>query len=818
MATLTTEAKNAAKEINVKPNVVLKIDGYSKRFSNVAIQRYIRIGDPGLVIGPDWKIGGYTLLEDQHNWLLFNQGSTTKISQTVQPDRGQASGVARMVVVLMDKDEEISKLISPGQELADILARGCEIELGFESVVYPDSYVTIIRGIFETVESGAGYVIFAINQVEDQKNRPFAQEKTAKLGANITDISSADIPVDDTSIFPVPTADTTLSFAARIGDELILYTGKTATHLTGITRAYFGTTASAHSLDDDVTPYYRIQGLAIEIALKMMLSGWQGPYATGVAIKNFRQIDPATNFENAIFFDGVDLLRDWGVCPGTLMTVTGATNGANNFSSLAVSEVVKTLEGSYLTIEGQTFVTELGTGAVAAFRSEYDTWGAFGLALSQRDVDIETHKLYLERYLGGYDLDFMEKAIPNVKTFLDQQIYLPAPAFSIPKFGKASMAFFAPPLPTDDVPILDKPNVQDPDKIKIARSLSNNFANAVEFRFDHDPIKGEFKSFYTQESAQSLAQIKTKPKPMVIESRGMRESLAGSTIAAAASNRILSRYQFGAEYLKGVSLLYGVGYPLEMGQVVEWDTNGLNVTNFGTGNRDGKKVLVEVLNKSLDIANAEITVDLINTVFGIGTRFATWGPSSQTKAGSTSSILKLKRSFGTKTYQTEGRKWVDFVGLKILVHNEDFTTSGEATIASVYNAENSSITLTAPLGFTPGEDYIIDLANFPNNTDPLDQERAKQRHIFWSPNPLVATGISQTQFTVAAPDVANFKVGFPLIVHNEDYSISNSTEVKILDITGTTITTDAALGFTPSTGMICDLLGFPDSSECYRFT
>lgn len=114
MGKLTPEAKRAAQEVNAQPNLVLSIDGYPTKFSVVGIKRRIKIGDPGLLIGGGWKIGGYTLLENQSQYLQFTEGATTRFSQSIAPDRGQGSGVARMLCSLLDYNNEVSKLVSPG--------------------------------------------------------------------------------------------------------------------------------------------------------------------------------------------------------------------------------------------------------------------------------------------------------------------------------------------------------------------------------------------------------------------------------------------------------------------------------------------------------------------------------------------------------------------------------------------------------------------------------------------------------------------------------------------------------------------------------
>ena len=72
------------------------------------------------------------------------------------------------------------------------------------------------------------------------------------LSKRTTDVNT-DVNATATTITVDSTADFEDSGFIRIGNEVISYTGKTATSFTGLTRGVAGTTAAAHSNDAVIT-------------------------------------------------------------------------------------------------------------------------------------------------------------------------------------------------------------------------------------------------------------------------------------------------------------------------------------------------------------------------------------------------------------------------------------------------------------------------------------------------------------------------------------------------------------------------------------
>lgn len=819
---LSPEAERAASEINVQPNVAVEIDGIDGVFSAVSVNRYIRIGDPGLVIGPGWKIGGYTALEDNNPLLQIGQGgTTTRISNGIAPDRGQASGVARMVVSMIDKDEQVSRLLAPAIEIDDLLGRKVKVRFGFKNVPYPSGYITVFRGVIEDYQSGAGYVTLAFNHIEDRKRRSLFTRLSSKLTLGIDAITTANLQVSDPALFPVqytggPTGvDNSLSYFCRIDDEILKYTGVSGGQLTGIIRAQLGTQPAAHDADAEVYPLYRFQGNALDLALKLQLSGKNGPYRTGVTFKNFVRLNDGSEVANALFFDREDADDLYGLTAGTYVTVSGAGIGGNNFTDKQISEVVKVADGTYVVLSGVSLSVELNTPAVASFRSQYDTLGV-GIGLDQEDVDVAQYETIRDRYLASFPIDITVDAIEDAKTFIDTELFKNSACFSVPRLGRSSVVFHAPPLSNSKLAKLDRTNIKSPADIKIRRSTSAHFANTIIYEVDFDVIEGKFKKNYEYTpTTQPPSMTRVGSKPLKFSSRGLRSDNGAALATANAANRMLARYQAGAAYFENLKILYGVGYSLQIGDVLMLDTEGLHITNLDTGDRSAKKTLVEVNNWGLDLASGEVTVTLVNTAFGLEKRYASWAPASQVGLNSTTTRINLKKSYGTKSYQFEAKKWRNYVGEKIRVRSYDFTQVAEVTLASVYEADASSITVSPALPWVPAEDFMVEPATY----RPLatDGQAFKLNHIFWSPTVLVASGISGTQFTVAPGDVGKFFIGSQVKIHNDDYSI-NSIEAEVTNISGVTITLNTTLGFTPAAGQKIELIGFADEGPAYRWT
>jgi len=281
---------------------------------------------------------------------------------------------------------------------------------------------------------------------------------------------------------------------------------------------------------------------------------------------------------------------------------------------------------------------------------------------------------------------------------------------------------------------------------------------------------------------------------------------------------LLDRYQFVAESLT-VLVDFGTGFDIELGDVVILDGRNLKITDTKAinGTRNFQPRLFEVQSKTWNISGQPVQLYLVDTAFSLNGRYGIVSPSSIVKAGSTTTNLKLNKSYGyALNTNTEGSKYQNLLGYKFKVRSVDHSFSEVVTITAIDPADSNAVLIDPPLSVAPPAGYILEVANYSTSLDPEDQSLIKSMFVFWNNQVKIVSGISMTQFTVSLSDVADMKVGQVLLVHDRTYS-TKSPEVLITDITGTTVTVASSLGFVPSLDDDVELLGFVDGGQPYRF-
>jgi len=697
---VSDNAQKLLDESSKDPNIVFEIDGISKRFGAVTIKRAIRIGDPDLFIGDTWVIGGSLPLLGQRPYVSF-EGTSTSIQQQLRPDEGAVSSVSSLVIRLIDKNQEVTKIISPSIEVVEIMGRKAKVLFGLADSSFPEDYVLLFQGLISDVQSGAGWVEFTLNHPDEKKRQDLFAKTTDELVGNITNVQT-NLTVIDGSQFILPADDLTtcVIVESELGTEIIEYTGKSGNQLTGLVRGKFGTTAIAHPIESPVNSFYVIEGLAIEIALKIMLSGVNGNFRTGVEAQSFNEFG-----SNTIYFLDSKFAENYGLVAGDKVSVTGAAIGANNVTNRTILQVVSIEEGAYIVIDGASLALELDTSAVCAFRSKYDVLG-IGLRMTPEEVDVEQHEFLRDTFLGSTNMRFYFKDLLDGKEFLEKEIYLPMACFSVPRKGRSSVGLHISPLPTSTILTLNKNNIKNPDNIKIRRSLGKNFHNVVIYKYDEKELEDDFSSGKVYVDAQSIDEIGRRKK-FEIEAKGLRTDLQGSTIAATAASRRLNRYKRGAEFIDNIEVFFGVGAIIEVGDIVILDPEGLNITNTEDGTREKPAKLFEVVNKKFDIKKGLITLNIIDTTFDGSLRYGLISPASIIDKQIAPTQIFITASFSKKYGVQEWRKWSRFIGAKVIIRNAAFSSSFVRTIVGV-----SGNTITLDSSVTVSSGWIMEFAPY----------------------------------------------------------------------------------------------------------
>lgn len=807
---LTTTATLLSRETQVEPQIVIKIDGVDLIFGTDPVTTVIKYGDDGLEYGQANTFYGGLIVDPNSRDYISIKGKTTKqITQQIIQDQGGTSSISNFNIELVDKNGEVSSALTPDTELGDILTRNCQISLGFEGSNYPDDFIIIFQGIVQEARYGQGNIVLKISHPDELKRQDIYTKIDTELSAAIDDTVTT-IPLASVTGL-IQTSDTLTSYI-RIEDELIevVDINTTTNELENAARGALGTTAVAHADEDAAETFYTLSGNSIDLALKLMLSGGPTFYLVD-SVTNFVRIN-SIDIVNAVQFESYDLVQEHGVAVGDLLSTTGAANAENNFTDRTIINIVPLGTSTYIVVDGDPLVIEENTAGSASFKTQWNTLPD-GLAMLPKNVDVARHLAFQDTFTANFpDYLFYLRDTITAKDFLEKEIYYPAGLYALPRKGRASLGFTNPPLSVESVPTLDENNITNLSKLSVTRATSRNFYNAIVYRFNEQLLEEKFLAGEILLSAESNNRIQNiKNRPLKLESKGLRTNAASINIINRLQDRMIDRYKFAASRIDKMELLYKDGFNIEAGDIVVFRGENTNLKDPDTGLPLPTR-LYEVINKSLNIIAGKVTLDILDTAFDINAKFGVVSPSSILKDASSSTQLFLDKSFGTLPAESEVDKWSQYIGIKILVHNADFSVSGETTITAIDPILPDTLNVNPALGFTPDSTYTIEIADYDESSLEA-QSTAKNNFAFVNGYTDVTSGTDGFIFDVTS--VANAFVGQTVKVHSLDFT-DVSDETTITDITSLTITVEDDLGFTPSSGNIVELLGFDDGNPAYR--
>lgn len=701
-----------AEEIQKTPVLVFCIDGLDTKYGSSLVYELIRIGDPGLLIDSSWVIGGFRAIENQSDILSLNE-STSQIRQVLDVDKGRGNTISSMEIGLIDRDLEATRLISPGAVVEDVLGRSCEVYLGFEGVPFSE-FNLIFRGNIDDIKSQPGLVKLNIAHPDNKKRQLLCPKTETKLVNAIDSVQTTGILLESFDDLIVPTADTSFRSYVRIDNELIRFTGITLTgELTGVSRGQLGTVASSHAANADLSSFYVLEGNAMDLALKLMLSGGEARFKEDVPVTHIQVLPDLSSEPNSIYFDGIDVQKKFGLVIGDLIDVSGATNAANNFTGRTITGFVKLESGSYLTVSGAPLVDEVDSPAECAFGSKYRTLPDLsGLGMTPLEVDVAEHERIRTLFLGGFNYRFfLKESIENANEFIEQEIYKPAACHSIPRRAKSSVGILTPPIPGSDMVTIRASDVVRPQNLTLRRTTAKAFFNHIVYKFEEDTLEDKFLRGIIYRSQASIDRIPVGAKPLVIVSKGMRESLSATSLADLASDRRLKRYEFGAEFFENVELTFGRGFRIEIGDVVVFDHEGLQISNTTEGNREKPTKLYSVENSSINLRTGQVQVHLVDTAYDGAARYGLFGASSRIKAGiSTTEFIIEPFSLETQFGVNEGQRWSRFKRPGVKVRSPDFTTRFFET--NILSVVGNKITVTDVMPFVPLPGDFLELSDY----------------------------------------------------------------------------------------------------------
>jgi hypothetical protein len=362
-----------------------------------------------------------------------------------------------------------------------------------------------------------------------------------------------------------------------------------------------------------------------------------------------------------------------------------------------------------------TYYAESPSLSTAKFYSYWNTLGE-GLGMSPDEVDIEQH-LYLKRtFLSSFNMRFFMEDEENMREFIEQELYLPAGAFSIPRKSKASVGLHTGPIPGAQSTIITKDDVPKPGSLVVRRSLTTNFANTIIYKFDL-PVggsDGDYLGGHIETSEDSINRIDVGTRPQIISSRGMRSDLNAFNLAKQAAQRRLNRYKYGAEHIENFPVTFRKGFNLEIGDVFLLVPDGLNLINTKAGNRSPEPKLYEIINKKFDLKTGEIVLSIIDTSYDTSKRYGNISPVSRIKTGISTTRFLIEYSMPSEFGSAEYLKWSKFLDgggtVGVRIRSSDFTTrSANTTIVAIRGNE---IEVVSDLGFTPQNGDVLEFSHY----------------------------------------------------------------------------------------------------------
>lgn len=807
--------------------VAILIDGVDDILTNVPIYSVVKYGDPGIYYGmPGLVYGSLVLREDVKPLIMVGDGLT--LQQKIEPEQGRGA-ISTLSIPFLDKDGYMSRLVSPGVIVDELLGnRLCTIKLGFANSSFPEDYFDIFRGYVTSITCAPTKITLQFSDANVQRKQSIGFIQSATLTSNVTNVQTT-IPVSSAAGFYdqiqdiLGNYDPAVKTYLQIEDEVMNYgpgaiAGNNVTVTRGGSNAR-GTTPAAHASGEDVTNTIQVQDNCLTLALKIMLSGWNGPWVTNITPYAYgTTLDPLNPTTSAMVInEDADVV--WGLTAGDQVIVSGSTSNDGTYIIVSIDDNGNGSNRVLILDTPMTFENP-ATGTIG-FRSKYDTLPvAFGSKQTPREVDVAGHEELRANYFASsiYQIQlYTQDVVDSAKNLIESQCFLPYGIYSVTRFGRISCGFTKPPLSSARVSYLNNTNILDPTNIQVQRATNTRrFFNIIQYQYDQRD-DGTYRTTEAFLDSESLTLTNVR-QALPIQANGVRSSLGGNIAVDARASFLLNRYKRGAFEIT-CKVNWSVGSLIEVTDpVVVQDDGQLQITNFDTGERNLGQMLFEVIQRTINIKDGNVTLTLLSNLGAtVGTRYATISPSSNVAASglNTTTQFLIEDSYGALYPGNEPYKWAQFVGLPIRVHNADFTDDEEVTFTGFSPTNAYLMTVTPALSFTPTTGHTVEIGDYPlTDTDPATNALYKILYTFQNTTETVTSGTSNFVFDVT--DGTRVYVGQSVLVHDASYSIV-SPESPVTSVVGNTVTVSTDLGFTPSAGQLVEVLGFADNGSAYRF-
>jgi hypothetical protein len=757
---LTRTLKDLSSQGNIEPQLIIRIDGIPFLFGAIGVEELLRF-DKGYLFD-DGLFFDSTIVAPESKDVIQIQGTTTNLTQQVNIDKGGTNTIQRMTVKMIDEFSEISDIFSSGQNVPEILGRTCEIFISFKGASFPQDAIRIIKGFIDDVAFGAGFVTIGCSQSDKYKSQTVFNPLTTLLSSTIDD-SVTGIPLDEPEIFFNP-QDVFKSYTV-IEDEICEVIEVNNTTI-DVIRGRFNTATESHDIDTEVQAAFSIEGNAIDLALKLMLSKADPLPVNGEV--TFVTITPEVTFSNAVFIPyNVTVLR--GVTVGDILIVNGS---AANDGEYLIEEIVILEDGCYIRVDGE-FLAETGED-ILKVRSKYDVL-PIGLKMTVDDVDVLGHEQ--ERDFFGTNLVDMFFYIDDEldgKEFIEEQLYRPLGLYGVVRFGRSSVKSTRAAITNENTIELNTENVINVNQIKTQRSVNKYYYNTIFYKYGKN-VAGKYlvTDITTNNTSAELFKIGTKQ--LSIEADGYRRSTDTTSIIRQQANRFLGRYAFAPRYIDGVQILFADGFNIEVGDTVILDGEDLKLKDILNPGNFMPKTIFEVVNKSMNFFTGNIKLDLLETNFKLDSRYGVFAPTGEI-VGASGNEIDLENAFLSDEFETQADKFRPFIGNAVRIYNDDYSFDVEAVLVGINELKTQTLILDADYSIPSG--CCIDLADYMSAS--ID---AKNRFTYMSDFVEVWDVVPGNDFALEVLDLKSFYIGQKVEISNFDYQDNLFIETVITDIT-----------------------------------
>lgn len=808
---LSTKLKNALKEDIIQQQIIAEIEGIDYVFGTNHVTEPIKIGDDISIGDDDFIIGGNKVTANSLP-LINHKKISRSITQRISESEG-ISSITSMDLALIDEDGLISSMLSPTDSY-DILGSECSVYAGMIGGSHPDDSIIIFKGIISGIKFESTNVILKVVHPEKLKQQTlFVKTETVLTSAINDSVTTIPVTYKETLLQPLDS----LECYVRINDEIIKHDGFFAGNLIDCTRGALNTIAQSHEIGDTVETFYVLKGNPIDLTLKLLLSKNSDDsyyYKEDLKVSRINQIDANTFSQNSIVFDRYEFEK-LNVQLGDKVQLQNVDDAGgyptdNIFSQQIVTEINSSDSHSWIKVD-KFLVTDTSRNYSVNLTSKYSTL-TDGCGVNPSMIDIEG----MNRIKNLYDNQlvdceiYIKDTIDNAKEFIDKVILRAQGLLSVPRKGRISINKTSAPLADNNTVTLNKDNITNVKSLGIERSLDNGFYNSVIFKTTEDSLEDKFLRTDIFLDEDSEKKINVGKRPLIIEARSIRDNANTRRFIEIHAENLLNTYKFAAEKIE-VQTDYPTGIPIEVGDSVISDLSGLNVTDISTASKSFIPRVMRVLNKNLDLIGNKVTLSLESTIFKSNGRYGTISPSSNTKGGSTTSLINLAQSYGNTT-EYEKEKWTRYIGEKVRIRSNDWTISDTTTLLGVDTILDQLI--VEPIPMAPLSGFIVDPPKY-DDSDPIEMALWKSLHVFLNPSVSIVSASDDYNFTVDPSDIDKFLINATVKIRNTDLS-EVSEELKVTEINTNTITVDSTIGFTPDSSHTIELIGFKDGGQPYR--